>query len=303
MPEAGVVPVRTAVERFLKDAFGSAETDADGDFIVRQAGTVTWVRVQPLDDEHTAVVLFSPAAVGVRVDGELTSCLATEGLDLDLAHFELHDRQTPMVVVSHTLLGEYLSREELTTAIDEVSSAARRHGPRISERFGGAVAGASARGATPGRRDLEELLGALTGSQPQPRSGERLAAVLWLVALIGGVAGGIFAQRVTSSWWLAAFVLFMTLFVVGRALPDILTEPDKLRRAAYFGSVPVLSTAVLALIYWASGWWWLAVVLGLVLGVLGSATLGALFFADIAQEELEQDKQGERRSYLAGGPP
>ncbi len=304
MPESmDTAPVHSAIEYFLEQEYGSVDIDNDDDFVLRRHGSLTWIRLQPLGDEHTAVIVFSPAVIGVTVDGELTRFLATEGLNISLAHFELHERTTPMVVVSHTLLGEYLSRDELTTAIEQVSAVSSRYGPQISKRFGGAAPGTLlSQSAVGQRRVLADVLGRQHSLRAQPPASPRVRAAFALLALIVGFAAAPLARNATSSWWLTAFTFAMVYVVVGVGGPEVFAEPDKLRRAAYFGSFPVLSTAILALTYWLSGWWWLAVVVGFVLGLLGAGIVGAVFFDDIATEEMAQAKEHSRSWYLAGGP-
>ena len=312
MPDsAEVAAVRKAVDRFLRQEYGSADTDTDRDFVVRNDGTVTWIRAQPIDEVHTAVIVFSPVALGMRVDDELTRFLATEGLNLAFAHFELHERATPMVVVSHTLLGEFLSREELTTAVEEVSSVARRYGPEISERYGGSMpAPRSIRSSSTSSRVLGDAVGRGERRRPPTASTSTTTSTTtstmvrnWcgVAALVVGVAAAAVAYGLESSWWLAGFVFAMVSFSIGVVVPEVLTEPDKLRRAAYFGNVPLLSTLLVALSFRLWDRWWLAVAVGSTLGVLGAATIGGLLFSDIVDQEVEQAKATERQSYSTGG--
>jgi hypothetical protein len=293
----GTGVARQSVALFVEQAYGSVEVDDDGDFVVRRDQAVTWVHLQRMDDEHTAVVVFSPATVGVRVDGELTRMLATEDLDFGFAHFELHERGRPMVVVSHTVLGEYLSREELTTAVDEVAAVAARYGPQIAARFGG---------WSPQRPDLRSAIDTLT---PVSRTTDRVRSrrslsprARWAVdaaALVAALAGALATHRLTSSWWAAAFVFVMITYL-RVALVELLTKGDRWRRAGFLALIPVVAVVVLAASYGAWGRWWLAVVLGLGLGLVGGAALGAVLFADLADEGFDQSKEQDRRSFLGG---
>lgn len=303
MPEStGTGPARKVLEHFLEQEYGSVDIDQDGDFMLRRHGALTWIRTQPVGDEHTAVIVYSPAVIGAKVDGELTRFLATEGLNIDLAHFELHERAIPMVVVSHTLLGEYLSRDELTTAVEEVSAISGRYGPQISKRFGGSAPGTLLSRQELQRRALAKRFGRRSeANRTPPAAPVRTRAAFGLLALTGGIIAGTVARNTTSSWWVTVFTFAMVYVAVGVVGPEVFAEPNKLRRAAYYGSFPVFSTVILALGYWISGRWWPAVLLGLVLGLLGAGILGAVCFDDIATEELAQAKELGRSWYLAGG--
>jgi 4-hydroxybenzoate polyprenyltransferase len=58
-----------------------------------------------------------------------------------------------------------------------------------------------------------------------------IRSLFGLLSLGAAAAGGIYAYNESSSWWLVAFVVAMALFAFGRALPDLITDPRKGRRA------------------------------------------------------------------------
>ena len=111
-------------------------------------------------------------------------------------------------------------------------------------------------------------------------------SVFGVVALAAAVGGGIYAYDTTSSWWPAVFVGVMALYARGRAVPDLITDPQKGRRALFFG-IPLLAAVgwlALADLLW--GRWWLAVVTGFAVGGLGSL-ISSLSFPEIAAEEQQ----------------
>jgi hypothetical protein len=69
---------------------------------------------------------------------ELATFLVTEANNLSFSQFELH-AEPWRIHVSHALLGEFLSREELEVAVDAVAQASAEYGASIKERFGGLV--------------------------------------------------------------------------------------------------------------------------------------------------------------------
>lgn len=152
--------VRDTVDRFLRASYDDVSVDAEGDHVVRRGGASVWIRVMELMDDKTAVFIWSVPVVEPRVDAELTRYLATEGDHLTFGSFELH-ASPDRVHISHTLLGEFLSREELEVAVDEVLAMTVRYARTIGDRFGGRRAEAGSvpepRRSTPPAREPEAL--------------------------------------------------------------------------------------------------------------------------------------------------
>lgn len=127
-----------------------------------------------------------------------------------------------------------------------------------------------------------------------------------LLGIVAAVAGAFIAHGATSSWALVVFVVFMALYVFGRALPDLLTDPRKGRRLGFFGTPFVLAVAALAVAQAAWGEWWLSVVIGFVAGGIGTA-IATVAFPDIAREEQrdseERSAAGRSDGSGAGSPP
>jgi type III secretion system-like peptide-binding chaperone len=138
-PEALAV-LRQTVDGFLRKSFDEVRVDRFGDFHVRPGGVTTWIQARSLGEEQTAVLVWSPSNIGMTVDAGLTGFLATEANELAFGQFELHDCELPRMHVSHALLGEFLSGEELAVAVEAVAEASARYGPIVKERFGGRLA-------------------------------------------------------------------------------------------------------------------------------------------------------------------
>jgi uncharacterized membrane protein YfcA len=123
------------------------------------------------------------------------------------------------------------------------------------------------------------------------RRTKRIRMVFGLVAWIGGVAAGVYIYNRVSSWILGVFTFFMLVHIVGRGIPDVITDPHKIQRALFFTLLPVASTGVL---YFTYRWWdrmWLSVLLGLIVGGTLNTVVGALLFPRIFQEEQEDSQQ------------
>ena len=132
-----VADLRTKLERHLRELAAEVMTDPDGDFVIPQGSTLTFVR--PLDwrDGKTVVRVWAVTNTGLGHAGpELAKYLVTENAKLVFGGFAL-DREKGLVGFGQTLLGDYLQRKELETAIGAVASTADEYDDKIKARFGG----------------------------------------------------------------------------------------------------------------------------------------------------------------------
>jgi MFS family permease len=119
-----------------------------------------------------------------------------------------------------------------------------------------------------------------------------------LLGLVAAVVGGIIAHSESSSWALAIFVAFIAMYLGSRFLPEVLTEPQKGRRFLFFGIPPLLAVGALIGVYELWGEWWLAMLIGFALGLVGWGISKAAF-PGIWTEEERQEKSLLQR--LGGG--
>ena len=105
---------------------------------------------------------------------------------------------------------------------------------------------------------------------------------------LGLVAAGFTLDRVPH-WELPVFVFAMVYYVVGRALPDLVTEPHKMQRAFYFGLLPAVGSLTLYAAFQAWGHMWLAVLLGFAVGCTAQALLGRTVVPAVSAEEQAAD--------------
>jgi hypothetical protein len=135
-----IAALKSKVERYLEELFGGFQLDAEGDFVVGSGSAVVWIRPFELDDDRTAVRVWSITNVGVRDDDELTRFIAVENGRLLFGRLQL-DEDAPTVGFGHTLLGEFLNRKELETVIGAVGASADHYDGVIKARFGGRTFG------------------------------------------------------------------------------------------------------------------------------------------------------------------
>lgn len=87
----------------------------------------------------------------------------------------------------------------------------------------------------------------------------------------------------------AVFVFLLGQYVVGRAVCDLITDPDRFRRAVYFAVLPVVA---IGLLVGANQIWdsmWSAVLIGLVGGWVTQQLIGGLLLPGIRAEERADD--------------
>jgi hypothetical protein len=289
-----VAILRETIEDHLREITGSAETDADGDFVVRQGSATVWVRPLDWSEGRTIVRVWSNTNVGVRIDGELTRFLVTENMRFAFGGFGL-DEDRATVTFVYTLLGDFMQRSELGVAVRTVAATADEYDDRIRERFGGSLSREVRRvsselaSSEASPRDLAEMMLAAQSSTRQP-SGPRVQRVrvaFSALALLAAIGGAIYAYTLESSIWLSVFVALMALQAVGRGVADVITDPDKVRRALYFVVETAAPIAVLYVTYNAWEMWWLAVLLAVFVGGLLAIVLQSVLFPRIHREELE----------------
>jgi peptidoglycan/LPS O-acetylase OafA/YrhL len=112
-----------------------------------------------------------------------------------------------------------------------------------------------------------------------------LRAVFGLLGIVSAIAAGIWMYDRTDSAWPAVFVGIVALQLVARAIPDLITDSKRIRRALYFALGPGAAGAV----FYFSYQWWETYWLSFVLAVLGAgilvAILAPLLFPGIHREE------------------
>ena len=112
-----------------------------------------------------------------------------------------------------------------------------------------------------------------------------LRAVFGLLGIGAAIAAGIWMYDRTDSVWPAVFVGVIALQLVARAIPDLITDSKRIRRALYFALGPGVAGAVF---YFTYQWWetyWLSFVLALLGGGILVAILAPLLFPAIHREE------------------
>jgi hypothetical protein len=133
---ADVEALREKVDRCLRESALGASPDATGDYMLAHGNVITWLRPMAWKDDRTLLRVWSITNVEMAVTGELTRFLVATNAKVAFGGFHLDERR-PSVLMAHSLLGDYLNREELLVALAAVTGTADRFAPEIRQRFGG----------------------------------------------------------------------------------------------------------------------------------------------------------------------
>jgi hypothetical protein len=135
------------VQRILTGSMGLQITLNKDEFAVRfsEVSTAVYLRVRDWgkDDDgepRTLVLVYSPILRDVKATPALFEWVAREGGSRWFGHVEVHDNQEPgkvNLMMSHTLLGDYLDEKELESAMWGVLGAADEWDDQLQTRFGG----------------------------------------------------------------------------------------------------------------------------------------------------------------------
>jgi type III secretion system-like peptide-binding chaperone len=128
--------LRAKLEGCLRQSLTNVGVDESGDFMVRYESAIVWIRPEAWTEGRTLARVWSITNVAMRLDGELARFLLAANARIVFGGFRL-EPSPPATVLVHVLLGDYLNRNELLTAVASVATEADRYGPEIKARFGG----------------------------------------------------------------------------------------------------------------------------------------------------------------------
>ena len=128
---------------FLHTLFGEVNVTATDDTLVLQEGsTFVYARVFPIGDKKAGVEIFAYVVVDVAVTEELMRYLLTYNLRLILGAFGLAIGKggKATVVLSHSILGDTMGRDELYASVSAIARVADDLDDQIVKTFGGRTA-------------------------------------------------------------------------------------------------------------------------------------------------------------------
>lgn len=137
---SNIAGVRERVQTFLTSE-GPVTIDANGRFSIRNGSTNGFIEVKAHGNgEATIVSVLAPLLFGVRLTPELYKYVALHCDDWTFGSLGLWPDETGesgMLVLRHTLLGDYLDKDELMYAVYGVLGTADDIDDELQKQFGG----------------------------------------------------------------------------------------------------------------------------------------------------------------------
>jgi hypothetical protein len=139
-------PHKKAYEKtrdYLYTLFGEVNVKTmDDTFVLQEGSTFVYTRVFPIGEKKAGVEVFSYVVACVDVTGELMRYLLTYNLRLILGAFGLAigEDGKATVLLSHSILGDTLSRDELYASVSAIARVADDLDDQIVKTFGGKTA-------------------------------------------------------------------------------------------------------------------------------------------------------------------
>lgn len=137
-----LLELRDQVQRILSEGVGSLEVGPEGVLTFRHQSTRVFVncREQDLDEGRTRSLVFitAPILIGVPPTPDLFEYVATNADNWMFGHLSAHPSDSAIdILMTHTLLGDYLDAEELRTAAFGIALTANDLDDELQQRFGG----------------------------------------------------------------------------------------------------------------------------------------------------------------------
>jgi hypothetical protein len=125
---------------FLFELFGEVNiTVIEDTFALQEGSTFVYVRITVIGERQACVEIFSYAVIDIEVTEELMRYLLTYNLKLVLGAFGLaiDDQGKGTVVLTHTILGDTMNKEELYASVSAIARVADDLDDQIVKAFGG----------------------------------------------------------------------------------------------------------------------------------------------------------------------
>ncbi len=126
--------------QFLFELFGEVNvTLIEDTFALQEGSTFVYVRVAVIGERQACVEIFSYVVIEIEVTEELMCYLLTYNLKLVLGAFGLSvdDGGKGTIVLTHTILGDTMDKEELYASVSAIARVADDLDDQIVKAFGG----------------------------------------------------------------------------------------------------------------------------------------------------------------------
>jgi hypothetical protein len=131
-----IAVVRDKVQTYLRELVGRFEVDEDGDYSFRDGSARLFVSVSELG-ERAVVDIWSILALDVPESPELYEFVATTSYRFGSLLARKQDDGKLRVLLTHSLLGDFLDPDELKMAAVMIGTTADDVDDEVRSRFGG----------------------------------------------------------------------------------------------------------------------------------------------------------------------
>ena len=131
------------VRDFLYTLFGEVNVqEMNESFLLQEGSTFVYIRSFPIGESKAGVEVFAYVAVDLDATEEMMRYLLTYNLRLILGGFGLsiNENGKAAVLLTHTILGDSMDREELYGSVTAITRVADDLDDQIVARFGGSTA-------------------------------------------------------------------------------------------------------------------------------------------------------------------
>ncbi|HEX8184928.1 MAG TPA: hypothetical protein VF747_09265 [Blastocatellia bacterium] len=128
---------------FLHTLFGEVNVKLmDDTFVLQEGSTFVYIRTFPIGEKKSGVEIFSYVVIDINVTEDLMRHLLTYNLRLVLGAFglSLGEDGKGTVLLTHTILGDSMDREELYASVSAIARVADDIDDQIVTAFGGKTA-------------------------------------------------------------------------------------------------------------------------------------------------------------------
>ena len=135
-----MLEIRDKVRRYLTDLVPQVDVDAEGNFSFQQGSTRVRIAAFPLENDSSIILIEAPLLMGVTPSPELYRYVATHSANTLFGYLRVHESEDgleALLLLSASLLGDKLDREELQSTVTCVALGADDLDDKLQDRFGG----------------------------------------------------------------------------------------------------------------------------------------------------------------------